>query len=67
MGDWVDKGLVRSCEGFDSGPGLVVDGIQEVRKGAMVDEVRRGWRWVTRWLRSGMRRERVFVGKEELH
>ncbi len=63
--DWVDKGLVRSSEGFDSGPQVSVYGMEEVLRGAMEDELRSRWWWITWWAGLGMKRERVFVGKEK--
>ncbi len=47
VSDSVDKGGVRSSEGFDRGQRVFVDGIEEVLKGAMEDETWRRWRWVT--------------------
>ncbi len=57
VGDQVDKGLVRSREGFDSWPRVVFDGEEEVPKGSMGDEPWHGWGRVTCWVGLGIRRE----------
>ncbi len=67
MFDWVDKGLVRSSQGVNSGSQVSVDGVKEVLKGAMEDELQSRWWLIAWWAGLGMRRERVLVGKEKQH
>ena len=52
----VDKGEVRSSEGFNSGPRVFVDGLEEALKGAMEDDLWRGWRFVSLWARKNCMR-----------